>query len=341
MPSPEGHLILRLHRPSNAPVRVEIISSRPQLADRLFQGKTPAEAAELAGQVFTRCGRAQRLAAVAACAAAESNASGNVGHSSLFQSLQQAVMVETALEHAWRLWVDWPALVGLPPDINSLRELRQAAATGFAALADRLETMLETTLPTIPLLPTAFFKNESRFGSLLPPISKLNSAEIDLLAWQTLEEPAFCTRPLWRGQPAETGALARQQHHPLLADSFTAHEQRLVARWRARRLELIELPARLRREPTELLLAKPLMENRGYAWVETARGALLHVVRLEKGRVAAYRIIAPTEWNFHPAGPFVAGIVALDETVDLAATARALALSLDPCVSYHVEIVDA
>jgi Ni,Fe-hydrogenase I large subunit len=175
----------------------------------------------------------------------------------------------------------------------------------------------------------------------LPPLSKLNLAEADALAWRALEEPVFCTRPLWRNQPAETGALARQQDHPLLADRLNSQECRISARWLARRLELAELPSRLRREPTDILLAQSLAENHGYAWVETARGALLHVAHLEQGRVTAYRIVAPTEWNFHPAGPFTAGINALGETPDLAAAAQALALSLDPCVSYQVEVVDA
>jgi hypothetical protein len=177
-------------------------------------------------------------------------------------------------------------------------------------------------------------------GGLLPPLSKLNLAEADALAWRALEEPVFCTRPLWRNQPAETGALARQQDHPLLADRLNSQGCRISTRWLARRLELAELPSRLRREPTDILLAQRLAENYGYAWVETARGALLHVAHLEQGRVTAYRIIAPTEWNFHPAGPFLAGMTALGEAADLAA-AQALALSLDPCVSYQVEVVDA
>ena len=347
-------------------MRVEVISSRPQLADRVFQGKTPDEAAELAGQVFTLCGRAQRLAAAAACVAARSNPPSPSSHSSLsslssegnttdWRSWQQAVLVETALEHAWRLLVDWPTQAGLPPDMNSLRELRQAATTGPAALADALDATLEHFLPAIPLPPTSSHKGEGKLVTktssllagegwgegFLPPISKLNPSEADALAWQALEEPAFCTRPVWHGQPAETGVLARQQHRPLLVDLLTESEYRVHARWLARCMELVELPTRLRQEPNDLLLARSLAETHGYAWVETARGALLHVVRLKQGRVVAYRIIAPTEWNFHPAGPFVAGIAALSEASDLAAAARVLALSLDPCVSYQVEVVDA
>ncbi|MCP5158634.1 MAG: nickel-dependent hydrogenase large subunit [Gammaproteobacteria bacterium] len=359
MPALEGHLTLRLYRYADAPVRVQVISSRPQFADRLFRAKTPAETAKLAGQVFTLCGRAQHLAAAAACAAAQSNHPDLSAKIFLSEQLRQAVLVETVLEHAWRLLLDWPAQAGLPPDMNSLRELRQAATKGPETLADVLDVVLEHQMG--PWCSSAWVRRGDPQGqggsihpggeallplmsggeALLPLMSTLSPAETDALAWQALEDPHFCTRPLWRGQPAETGALARQQQHPLLADLLIERERRIDARWLARCLELAELPSQLRRAPTDLLLARSLAENRGYAWVETARGALLHVVHLVRDRVLDYRIIAPTEWNFHPAGPFAAGIAALGETADLAAAARALALSLDPCVSYQVEVVDA
>ncbi|HRY17083.1 MAG TPA: nickel-dependent hydrogenase large subunit [Candidatus Competibacteraceae bacterium] len=374
MPSPEGHLTLHLYQSAGSQVRVDVVSSRPHLADRLFQNKTPDQAAELAGRVFTLCGRAQRLAAAAACAAARSSPLSPSSHSSLsslsqkgntpdWRSWQQAVLVETALEHAWRLLIDWPAQAGLPPDMNQLRELRQAATKGSQALADVLDTVRERILLAGPAPPpytpqkernaispnpallskTAFpaLAGENGESGFLPPVSLLDPAEASALAWHALEEPAFCTRPIWRGQPVETGALARQQHCPLLANLLAGPECRVHARWLARCIELAELPARLRQEPDDLLLARPLAENHGYAWVETARGALLHAVRLEQGRVAAYRIIAPTDWNFHPAGPFAAGLATLGETSGLAAAAQALALSLDPCVSYQVEVIDA
>ncbi|MBK6630066.1 MAG: nickel-dependent hydrogenase large subunit [Betaproteobacteria bacterium] len=38
--------------------------------------------------------------------------------------------------------------------------------------------------------------------------------------------------------------------------------------------------------------------------METARGTLLHQVTLAGDHVAHYRIVAPTEWNFHPRGAF-------------------------------------
>jgi Ni,Fe-hydrogenase I large subunit len=38
----------------------------------------------------------------------------------------------------------------------------------------------------------------------------------------------------------------------------------------------------------------------GVGLTEAARGALGHWVRIEKGRIASYQIVAPTSWNFSP-----------------------------------------
>lgn len=82
--------------------------------------------------------------------------------------------------------------------------------------------------------------------------------------------------------------------------------------------------------------------GQGEAWIHTARGALCHELRLEGGRVAGWRVEAPTDRNF--AGE--TGIVKLlpaelpTRAAAQAAVERAVLL-LDPCVPYVVEIADA
>jgi coenzyme F420-reducing hydrogenase alpha subunit len=55
--------------------------------------------------------------------------------------------------------------------------------------------------------------------------------------------------------------------------------------------------------------------------------------------------VAPTEWNFHPAGALVEAltqamaVLAPDEVV--AKRAEAICQSLDPCVSFAVEVSHA
>ena len=82
----------------------------------------------------------------------------------------------------------------------------------------------------------------------------------------------------------------------------------------------------------------------GFGAAETARGILLHFVQLDgEGRVAGYRIVAPTEWNFHPEGAFVRGMAGVAaRSADAARQAAALmAHALDPCVAYRIEVIDA
>ncbi len=63
-----------------------------------------------------------------------------------------------------------------------------------------------------------------------------------------------------------------------------------------------------------------------------ARGLLLHWVALEPdGSVADYRVLAPTEWNFHPGGALARTLAALP--ADAGDAARTLAAAFDPCVA--------
>jgi coenzyme F420-reducing hydrogenase alpha subunit len=78
----------------------------------------------------------------------------------------------------------------------------------------------------------------------------------------------------------------------------------------------------------------------GLAQVQAARGLLVHRVAIQAGRVADYRILAPTEWNFHPQGAAALGLATLPDADD--ATLRRMAglfvTALDPCVAYDVHL---
>jgi Ni,Fe-hydrogenase I large subunit len=81
----------------------------------------------------------------------------------------------------------------------------------------------------------------------------------------------------------------------------------------------------------------------GLAAVQTARGLLVHRVRIDRGRVVDYRIVAPTEWNFHPDGALASGLARLPgrSPRELELQARIAVQSLDPCVACRVEVADA
>lgn len=162
------------------------------------------------------------------------------------------------------------------------------------------------------------------------------STQLRLLAQKLVDEPEFAQRPTWLGQCAENGPWSRLRHRadrspqaPTQPSAWT----RISARW----LELVEIAAA---EPFTLeLTGAPLLasgalalgQGQALAWCEMARGLLLHWVQLDPhGAVQDYRVLAPTEWNFHPEGALARAVAALSP-LDMVA-AQALAAAYDPCV---------
>ena len=118
---------------------------------------------------------------------------------------------------------------------------------------------------------------------------------------------SWCKAPRLAGKPMETGALARQviDGHPLAQD--LALQGGVLARVAARLLELartqvlMETLARGIRPDAHFMRQGAMVQSgQGEGLVEAARGALGHWLRIERGRIAGYQIIAPTTWNFSP-----------------------------------------
>lgn len=355
----EGRIDVTLRVADGRVAEVAIGSSRPQLAQRLLGGRTPAEAADLAGMLFSLCGRAQRIAALAACAAAE----GRPLADETARDHERAILAEWAREHAWRLLLDWPAVNGGTADPVSLQRLRQAGddpAKGLDALlltkllgepaavwlerdASGLRAWLRAGKGAAALFAALGEGDDPGSGAsdFLPPASELADADVAGLAERALAEPELCARPLWQGWPAETGALARSRSEPLLGTWMDERGAGAGARLLARLVELARLPVRLSGNGPAVLRAWPLAGGAGIAAVETSRGLLCHVVRLDAGRVADYRIVSPTEWNFHPRGALAEALAGLPADERLEMDAKRLVLAFDPCVAYGVEIAYA
>jgi Ni,Fe-hydrogenase I large subunit len=152
----------------------------------------------------------------------------------------------------------------------------------------------------------------------------------------------FERQPTFDGQPAETGAVARLARQPLVAALADAFGRSTLVRFAARLSELARIacgdaPA------APLAGSLRLGACRGLGWVETARGLLVHAAEIAAGAVRRYRIVAPTEWNFHPRGALtrsVEGVAASSET-ELERLVRIAVESLDPCVAHRVEVARA
>jgi Ni,Fe-hydrogenase I large subunit len=170
----------------------------------------------------------------------------------------------------------------------------------------------------------------------------------------------FCRAPTWGGHCFETTVLNRQQAQPLVQTLALQYGNALLTRIAARLLEVSNMPDRLRQRMAQLHAADwpetqvsaasaGATESRvvkrgastnvstGLAQVQAARGLLLHRVRLEQGVVSDYRIVAPTEWNFHPGGAAAASLKQLraHSAAELKQQAELLINALDPCVAYE------
>lgn len=142
--------------------------------------------------------------------------------------------------------------------------------------------------------------------------------------------------------PRETGPFSRQRQHPRVADIVSRHGFGPLARRTARLIELAEVPTWL----SEFGDGAPGIEatlfgtgaGRASA-IETVRGLLVHAVKLDDdGTVAGYRIVAPTEWNFHPDGVAARALRGLKRDDDWRMTASRVTDAIDPCVTCNVRV---
>lgn len=361
----EGRIEIGVLRHADRPPQVSLRSSRPQLAQKLLAGQAPERAAQLVGMLFSLCGQAQRTAAELAAGAAK-----GVPASESSGPRVQRVLAELAREHAWRLLLDWPRQAGLAEQAGPLRRLHQAGPEAQSAELDNLlaETLLgepaadwlgrmsgRDTLAQFDAWRAAGATQTARLFAalperdldcgaqiLLPALADIDPGAVLEIGNLALADPAFCTRPRLAGEHAETGALGRSlEREPLLLAWCAARGRGPGVRMLARLLELARLPERLAGGGQVVAAAWSPAPDTGVAAVETSRGLLVHALRLADGRVAQYRIVAPTEWNFQPGGPLESAIRALPPTALDEAGVRRVALAMDPCVEYAVEVADA
>ena len=235
---------------------------------------------------------------------------------------------------------EWLATVG------NLQALRQWARTGDTAAARLIDLVDRQGWAGLGRSPVA----------VLPP---LTLAALDARLSGPGAE-AFIAAPLWHGAAAESTPFSRQLNQPLVANLARELGNGLLPRLAAQLVELssllVELPRRLvaltEADPSAEVVparAEPLAGRHagaapspgiGLAQVHAARGLLVHRLTVEQGRLTDYRILAPTEWNFHPLGAAALGLATLPPADD--ATLRRLAglfiTALDPCVAYDISI---
>lgn len=334
---------------------VDIESTRPQLANRLLAGKPGDEAVAMVPRLFSICGRSQHVAAELALAAAR----GAAGTADAAQV--RRIESEMAQEYLWRVLLDWTRETGAAADATTLASARSALARddrdGLRAIVERevigadarhwhehrapFETWLHRgATATARFLAQLPHDAPHDGASEVPPLPRFDAGDTaDRIVAQLERDPGFEVRPTLDGRPAETGAMARLDGQPLVAELVAAYGRSTLARFAARLSELVRIACN-DEPPAPLAGSLNLGPGRGLAWVETARGLLLHQIDLDGERVARYRVVAPTEWNFHPQGALSSAMAGRPSPGEdrLRRRAERLIQSLDPCVAYRLSI---
>jgi len=363
----EGQIEIALRLREGVIDTVDLRSTRPQAA-RVFVGRSVDEVIPLLSTVFSLCGTAQRVAGLTACERARSIEPAAADRA----ARAVMVLVEAAEQNLMRVCMDWPMLLGEAPDPDRVKDLREAMAelpldrdgrwrrigggTSFdpAAALGRLTPELEVGPATSDLedwqawwdtsesLTARCLKRVAHGG--LSGFGASDVAPLPVLSLDWLEarlggddNGAFAARPEIDGGARETGPLSRLGDDPLIAAARERYGNGLMTRMLARLVDLDTTPDRLR---TTLENPPPVEPGPGIGVVETARGTLVHRVELDGDTVADYRIVAPTEWNFHPDGPLARGLLGANFTDSAAAENQVALLTavIDPCVGYEVTI---
>lgn len=316
---------------------------------------------QLVPMLFGICGRAQGAAAVAAIASA------NGREMAPTAQLQRAVACEAIQEHLWRLLLDWPNLLELVPlEAEFVRwhgQLRDLAAGNgdMAALSEEIASAWLglplrqwLALPDAGALQDWWRESAAPAARLFAGLDALDSRSLPadavplLPAWSAGEwqqagagewNAQFAAQPQWQGRPAETGAIAYHAQAPLLADVRRHRPHGLLAHVLARAYDMLVMATG---DDGRVSHARN-GTGAGLAVAHTARGMLLHRVRLEASKVQDYVIVAPTEWNFHPQGALAAALLGTPAPAaeELEQRVRRWVLALDPCVGYEVRIEHA
>lgn len=339
-------------------VQIDFAASRDTRAGTWLRGATPDEAMARIGLAYSICRHAQQAAAELAMEAAGHALEGvDGGHTC------QALRSEWLREHACNLMLAWPALLGQREEPALVRAIMQAGDNDVAIRATLSRGLQEEILGMAPATflaldadglqhwcdsaptPSAARFKTWRHGPacsgempMLPGLPDWNMATAAALAERMRDERGFCLHPHWHGQAMETGVWPRQHGHPLICAWLRISGNDAAARMLGRLVELAQAATGTLQEP--VLRAWTLDAGTGLAAVETARGPLLHRVQLRDGRVEDYRVLAPTEWNFHAQG-VLALVAACVERHAAGAAVRAWTLALDPCETCSVEVHDA
>lgn len=215
-------------------------------------------------------------------------------------SCAQEARQEALREHLWHLLLAWPAALGKVGELDLYKHCLYLLQEGQNFVTAELRRSADTLLETLATLPDVA---PLSFSLLPPPTDAPATIPANVLSGPLARQPDALSLP-----PVVAALSARV--HELTAPGYLGY-----------------------------CAARTLAAGVGIAWVETARGRLIHRVRLVDGRVADYEILAPTDINFAPRGPlrqWLNGCAGMNAATVRGVIERAV-LALDPCVRLAID----
>lgn len=368
----EDRIFIRIATRNDYVDSIEIQPRQHLRASRVLEGKTQGEALTLLPVIYHVCSRAHGFAAQQAFASATGTMPPDV-------KLQQLlVLAETCREHARRIFMDWPLLIGQKADTATVleiqRHLQQIEESVTRQTTKSQLQVLQTLLSQVHHLQQLLLTlsedvaGEGNQGSVISTVIQalhaqtladvgcseapgLNIHEVDAAfleeQLQRDAEGAFIAAPHLHEQVYETGPLARLREHPLVNALSDQYGSGLLTRFCAMALELATLPQAMlvlleqQNVALQQSRAQTSIPGTGMGGVEAARGFLWHRVEMANGRIKRYQILAPTEWNFHPKGTLFQSLRGLrfQAKSQIHKLASMITTALDPCVACAIEVV--
>lgn len=299
------------------------------LVTQLFIGQIPDAVVKAIPYLYTLCAHAQRAVAQAALAAAMGEARRPVDDAELW--------TEMLHENFWRLLLDWPAALGLPPAREAfavwraarqtndcLAETRRLLATSVRELSEKcLAALVDRSNQAFPLLEAGTRTHGSAAAMAAAAHACRQGVPADFLMLAPEEWLTY-----WLGNTDRPPAMPRPS---------SVHEALLA------RLAQTEWAAQALAAGRPYPVAAVGERGWGVAQTVTARGVLTHAVHVVEERVENYRVWAPTDDFFADAGA-LSSLLAGRQFAVLDNARQALEqaiLALDPCLPYTMDLKHA
>lgn len=313
-----GRIVVEYSVNEGVVTEASVRSVRPVSLASHFAGRPIEQTIEAVGLVNAVCG-VSHAAALTFAAATAGNRTIAPEEAERWQVRLAAERIAEHLRELARL----APVAAFPVVRDALEVVRKAARTGLAGDESRVISaafgLAPDWLPTLPKHPSS-----------PDPLTESDDAAV-IAALEA--DASFASLPTLQGRHPETGPQVRLGWSA--AEPGTTDTARLVEAEEA--LGILLNGAHGNAAFRNWLTASRTQNHTGYASVESPRGRLYYFVVVQgDGRLRDARVVAPTEWNFHPDGPFARALAGFRPEGDAATAIARLAAQFSPCVAVDV-----